>query len=44
MGTEYYIVKPSTKEIFYLGKRIRFLDGVHPEESFAEWECYHDYF
>ena len=43
MGTEYYIVKPSTKEIFYLGKRIRFLDGVNQTEAkYVEWECYHD--
>ena len=47
MGTEYYIIKPSTKQKFYLGKRISFLDGIpiwiHSQEArYPEWECWED--
>lgn len=49
MGTEYYIVKPKQQKIFYLGRRISYLDGITswhesalPVEQFCEWECYED--
>lgn len=47
MATEYYIVKPSTKQTFYLGKRISNLEGlirwVHTKEPrFPEWEYWED--
>lgn len=47
MATEYYIVKPNKKEIFYLGKRISYLDGIpntdHKiEPEYPTWECWED--
>lgn len=47
MATEYYIVKPKTKQTFYLGKRISCLDGLstwsHVQKPrFPEWECWED--
>lgn len=47
MGTEYYIVKPSTKQVFYLGRRISHLQGLcnwifSKEARHAEWECFED--
>lgn len=49
MGTEYYIVKPKQKKIFYLGRRISYLCGITswhesvlPIEQFCEWEGYED--
>lgn len=47
MATEYYIVKPETKQVFYLGKRISYLDGICEfsrtnEAKYPTWECYED--
>lgn len=46
MGTEYYIIKPSKKQIFYLGKRISHLDGIpcrqYKEADYCTWEDYED--
>ena len=47
MATEYYIVKPATKQVFYLGKRISCLDGINnwqykQQASWPEWECFED--
>ena len=44
MATEYFIVKPSTKQTFYLGKRISCLEGLSraPEAKYPTWECYED--
>ena len=47
MATEYYIVKPKTKQTFYLGKRISTFDGLSiwtytHEPRFPEWECWED--
>lgn len=47
MATEYYIVKPNKKEIFYLGKRISYLDGIPNtdyklEPDYTTWECWED--
>lgn len=46
MGTEYYIIKPSKKQIFYLGKRISHLDGIpcrqYKEADYCSWEDYED--
>ena len=47
MATEYYIVKPKTKQVFYLGKRISYLDGLKDwryskKATFPTWECYED--
>lgn len=47
MGTEYYIVKPSQQKIFYLGRRISYLDGISlwqnkQKAEFCQWECYED--
>lgn len=43
MGTEYYIVKPKTKQAFYLGKRISYLDGLsNMEPKYPEWEYWED--
>lgn len=47
MGTEYYIVKPAQKKIFYLGRRINYLDGItkweyNQKPQFCNWECYED--
>ena len=46
MGTEYYIVKPNKKQLFYLGKRISYLDGIpnraYKEADYCTWETYTD--
>lgn len=47
MATEYYIVKPKTKQKFYLGKRISHLEGIPTwrytkDERFPEWETWED--
>ena len=43
MGTEYYIVKPKTKQAFYLGRRISYLDGLSDREpKYSEWEYWED--
>ena len=47
MATEYFIVKPSTKQTFYLGKRIPHLEGLcdwcnTKEARYTEWECFED--
>lgn len=47
MGTEYYIIKPNKKQIFYLGKYITHLDGIpnriyNKEPAYPLWEGYHD--
>lgn len=46
MCTEYYIIKPSKKQIFYLGKRISHLDGIpcrqYKEADYCTWEDYED--
>jgi len=47
MATEFYIVKPSTKQTFYLGKRISCLEGinnwVHKQKAdYPEWEEWED--
>ena len=49
MGTEYYLVKPQTKELFYLGKRLSSLAGVptwiHTQKAdYAKWETVDDVF
>lgn len=47
MATEYYIVKPEQKKIFYLGKRISCLEGLNEwsylkKADYATWECWED--
>lgn len=47
MGIEYYIIKPKTKQKFYLGRRISCLEGLttwsHTKEAkYPEWECWED--
>ena len=46
MATEYYIVKPNKKQLFYLGKRISYLDGIpnraYKEADYCTWETYTD--
>lgn len=49
MATEYYIVKPDKKQVFYLGKRIANLDGIpswqHTQKAdYCKWEYYGDVF
>lgn len=45
MGTEYYIVKPNKKQMFYLGKRISYLEGISCKEpDWCTWEDYLDVF
>ena len=44
MGTEYYLVKPSKKELYYLGKHFSYIDGIsinNPE--YVEYECFKDF-
>lgn len=43
MATEYYIIKPETKQQFYLGRRITHLDGIpnytyNKEPNCSTWE------
>lgn len=47
MGTEYYIIKPATKQKFYLGRRISYLDGInswcHKQKAeYCNWENYQE--
>lgn len=47
MGTEYYLVKPNKKEIFYLGRRISCINGApiwhyKKQADYASWECLDD--
>jgi len=44
MGIEYYIIKPRTKEMFYLGKDLWYnLEGIPSKEpNFPEWEDWED--
>lgn len=47
MATEYYIVKPDKKQIFYLGKRVSELEGIPTfsivgEAKYPEWEYWED--
>ncbi len=47
MATEYFIVKPSQKKTFYLGKRISNLEGLVTykdgiEPQYPSWEWYED--
>lgn len=44
MGTEYYILKPRTKEMFHLGKDLWYnLEGISQREpNFPEWQEYED--
>ena len=45
MSVEYYIVKPNKKQLFYLGKRISYLEGIvnnQHEPEYASYETYED--
>lgn len=44
MGVEYYIIKPKTKEMFYLGKDLWYqLEGIsHFSPKYTEYECVED--
>ena len=49
MGTEYYIVKPDKKEIFYLGKHFSGFEGINtfhfkPEADYPDYEDFDDFF
>ena len=49
MATEYYMVKPSKKEIYYLGKHIMCPDGIpewkyNEEATYIDYECWDDFF
>ena len=47
MGTEFYMVKPRKKEVFYLGKHVEPLDCVRISASTADYldcDCFHDFF
>lgn len=47
MGTEYYLVKPDKKEIFYLGKHVNPLDCIKISASTADYidcESFLDFF
>ncbi len=43
MGVEYYIVKPSKKQIFYLGRRISYLEGISNNIKGADYASYENY-
>lgn len=52
MGIEYYIIKPSTKEKFYLGKHWGTLEGIvqwchhadiNYEGAYTDYECFNDF-
>lgn len=45
MSVEYYIIKPLTKQKFYLGRRISYLTGIpywspNTEPGYCSWEYY----
>jgi len=49
MSTEYFVVKPKTKELFYLGKRISYLEKIPiwtytQKADYVEWEDIDDVF
>ena len=49
MSTEYFVVKPKTKELFYLGKRISYLEKIPKwiytkKADYVEWEDIDDVF
>ena len=45
MGTEYYLVKPSKREVFYLGKHIQPLECIHTSvASYLDVDCFSDFF
>lgn len=48
MGTEYYIVKPAKKEVYYLGKHMTCPDGIvngmYKEANYIEYNCFEDFF
>ena len=49
MGTEYFLVKPSKSEIFYLGKHLYGLEGISEwrykqKAEYIEYECAKDLF
>ena len=49
MGTEYYIVKPAKKEVYYLGKHIMCPNGIADKNydqgaTYIDYDCYDDFF
>lgn len=45
MGTEYYILKPKTKQIFYLGKRLHEFGGFpRYQADFSNYEDFEEFF
>lgn len=49
MGTEYYLVKPSKKEIFYLGKHMTCPEGItnrtyKEDANYIRYDCFDDFF
>lgn len=49
MGTEYYLVKPEKKEIFYLGKHFYGFDGINNANykeiaEYPDYDCWEDFF
>ena len=46
MGTEYYLVKPSKQEVFYLGKHIEPMDCIRNKATtvdFIDVDCFSDF-
>ena len=46
MGTEYYLVKPAKREVFYLGKHVEPIDCIRNSASAANYidvDCYSDF-
>ena len=46
MGTEYWLVKPNKKEVFYLGKHVEPLECISLSASTANYlscNCFHDF-
>ena len=49
MGTEYYLVKPNKKEIFYLGKHMNCPEGItnaiyKDKAEYIGYDCFDDFF
>ena len=47
MGVEYFIVKPSKQEVFYLGKHVCPFECIKVSASTADYidcDCFHDFF
>ena len=47
MGTEYYLVKPSKQETFYLGKHVQPIDCIRNRPSAVDYidvDCFSDFF